>query len=92
MDCLERKMDNLHSELGLFKSKCSTLEEQNAGLMSQIKRLQVRGSLHLFSISTVMFINFFAGSSCHWRRCGGGKQWQARERYGHWHRQQEVIL
>ena len=41
MDCLERKMDNLHSELGLFKSKCSTLEEQNAGLMSQIKRLQV---------------------------------------------------
>ena len=42
MDCLERKMDNLHSELGLFKNKCSTLEEQNAGLMSQIKRLQVR--------------------------------------------------
>ena len=41
MDCLERKMDNIHGELKHFKSKCSTLEDQNAGLLSQIKRLQV---------------------------------------------------
>ena len=41
MDCLERKMDNIHGELKHFKSKCSSLEDQNAGLLSQIKRLQV---------------------------------------------------
>ena len=42
MDCLERKMDNLHSELSLYKNKCNSLEEQNEGLLDQMKRLQAQ--------------------------------------------------
>ncbi len=42
MDCLERKMNSLHSELSEFKSRCSSLEEQNASLVAQIKRLQAQ--------------------------------------------------
>ena len=57
MDCLERKMDNIHSDLGHYKNKCSTLEEQNAALMAQIKRLQVRISRQLLSTFTVVFCN-----------------------------------
>ncbi len=42
MDCLEKKMDALHSELALFKNRCCTLENQNAALVTQVKKLQAQ--------------------------------------------------
>ena len=51
MDCLERKMDNLHSELAQYKSKCVTLEGQNGSLMAQVKKLQAQLASKNLSVS-----------------------------------------
>lgn len=40
MDCLEKKMDDIHSELSMYKSKCGQLELQNQSLQKEVKKLQ----------------------------------------------------
>ena len=40
MDCLERKMDRLSSEVSAYQQKCLQLEAQNANLVNQLNELR----------------------------------------------------
>lgn len=42
MDCLEKKMENLHDELSQYKARCAALESQNVSLTNQVKKLQAQ--------------------------------------------------